>query len=129
MVDMQSQNQIKRTLSTPEAIEYILQLLEDEDESLSRSELADFLCDEFGFQDPGGKNQQTSCFLALRDLESKGWFELPPPETENRTFALRRLPEPVPQPLGVPAEVGLVRGLEFIQVESEDQRRIWRRKS
>ena len=129
MVDMEPQNQIKRTLSTPEALEYISQLLADEEESFTRSELEDFLCDEFGFQDTRGKNQQTSCFLALRDLEAKGWFELPPSEAEKRTFAVRRLPEPVPQPQGVPEEAGLVRGLEFLLVESEQQRRTWRRKS
>ena len=126
---MQSQNQIKRALSTPESIEYVLQLLTDEEESFSRTELADFLCDEFGFQDPRGQNQLTSCLIALRDLEAKGWFELPPSGAEKRTFAVRRLPEPVPEPQDVPEDVGLVRGLEFIQVESEDQRRTWRRKS
>ena len=129
MVDMQPQNQIKRMLSTPEALEYVCQLLTDEEESFSRSELADFLCEEFGFQDPGGQNQQTSCLLALRDLDAKGWIELPPSENEKRTFALRRLPAPVPDPQAVPAEAGLVRGLDLIQVEREDQRRIWRRKS
>ena len=54
---MKSQNQIKRALSTPEAIEYVLQLLEHGEESFSRTELADFLCEEFDFQDPSGKNQ------------------------------------------------------------------------
>ena len=101
----------------------------DEEESFSRSELADFLCEEFGFQDPRGQNQQASCLLALRDLDAKGWIELPPSENEKRTFALRRLPAPVPDPQAVPAEAGLVRGLDLIQVEREDQRRIWRRKS
>ena len=125
MVDMQSQNQIKRTLSSPDAITYVSQLLADEDESLSRSELADFLCEEFGFQDPRGQNQLTSCLLALRDLDAKGWLELPPSENEKRTFALRRLPAPVPDPQAVPAEAGLVRGLELILVESERQRRTW----
>src|SRR5450631_1321795 len=66
---MKSQNQIKRTLSTPEAIEYVLQLLEDEEDSFSRTELADFLCEEFEFQDPRGQNQQSGCLKALRDLE------------------------------------------------------------
>ena len=121
---MQSQNQIKRALSAPESIEYVLQLLEGE-ESFSRTELADFLCEEFGFQDPRGKNQQSSCLVALRNLEAKGWFELPPSEGEKRTFAVRRLPEPVPEPQGVPEDVGLVRRLELIQVESEEQRRTW----
>ena len=122
---MKSQNQIKRTLSTPEAIEYVLQLLEDDEDSFSRTELADFLCEEFDFQDPRGLNQQAGCLKALRDLEAKGFFELPPPEIPKGASAPRRLPESVPEPQGVPEEAGLVRGLEFILVEREDQMRIW----
>ncbi len=126
---MQSQNQIKRALSAPESIEYVLQRLEAE-ESFSRNELADFPCEEFGFQTPRGKNHQSSRLVALRNLEGKGWFELPPPEAEKRTFNVRRLPEPLPEPQeGVSEDVGLARGLEFIQVESAEQRRICRRKS
>jgi len=122
---MKSQNQIKRTLSTPEAIEYVLQLLEDEEDSFSRTELAVFLCEEFDFQDPRGLNQQTGCLKALRDLEAKGFFELPSPETPKGASAPRRLPESVPEPQAVPEEAGLVRGLEFILVERGDQMCIW----
>ena len=42
---MDAQNQIKRTLSSPEVIEYIGHLLVEEDEFLSRTELAAFLCE------------------------------------------------------------------------------------
>jgi hypothetical protein len=48
---MNTQKQIKRALSKSEAIEYVARLLEGE-EFLSRTELADFVCEEFGFQDP-----------------------------------------------------------------------------
>ena len=53
---MNLQNQIKRGLSKPKAIEYINQLLEDED-GFSRTELAECVCEQFGFQDPRGQNQ------------------------------------------------------------------------
>ena len=53
---MELQNQIKRTLSTPEAIESVRRLLEDDSIS-SRIELAELVCEEFGFQDPRGENQ------------------------------------------------------------------------
>ena len=122
---MDAQNQIKRTLSKPETIEYIGQLLEEEDEFLSRTELADFLCEEFGFQDPCGQNQRGGCLKGLRELEARGWFELPPPEMQKRNPAPRRLAEPVPEPESVPDEVGRVDGLELILVGQESQMRIW----
>ena len=97
-------------LSRPETIEYVSQLLQM-DEFFSRTELADFLCEEFGFQDPRGQNQRAGCLKALRELEAKGWFQLPPPEIQKAHPTPRRLPEPVPEPRAVPDEVGLLSGL------------------
>ena len=121
---MDIQNQIKRTLSAPEAIAYVSQLLED-DEFCSRTELADFLCEEFGFQDPRGQNQRAGCLRGLRELEAKGWFQLPPPELQKANPTPRRLPEPVPETKSVPEEVGKVSGLELVLVRQEGQMRIW----
>jgi len=121
---MNQQNQIKRGLSKPEAIKYINQLLEDED-SFTRTELAELVCDEFGFQDPSGQNQLSGCLKGLRELEAKGWFQLPRPEIRKGGPAPRRLPDPVPEPEAVPREVGEVGGLELILVEQESQMRIW----
>ena len=121
---MNIQNQIKRALSKPETIEYVGHLLE-EDEFFSRTELADFLCEEFGFQDPGGQNQRAGCLKGLRELEAKGWFQLPPAEIQKCNPAPRRLPGPVPEPQAVPEEVGMVGGLELILVAQEGQMRIW----
>jgi Domain of unknown function (DUF4338)/Transposase DNA-binding len=118
------QNQIKRTLSVPGAIAYVSQLLED-DEFCSRTELADFLCEEFGFQDPRGQNQRAGCLIALRELEAKGWFQLPPPQIQKANPTPRRLPEPVPEPKAVPEEVGRVGGLDLVLVQQEGQMRIW----
>src|SRR5688572_29200936 len=115
---MNIQNQIKRALSEPEAIEYVRRLLEEE-EFFSRTELADFLCEEFGFQDPRGERQRGGCLKGLRELEAKGWFELPPPEIQKRVPSPRRLPKPVTEPEAVPGEVGEVSGLELILVEQE----------
>lgn len=122
---MHLQNQIKRALSTTEAIEFVRGLLADADEFGSRTEVAEFLCEEFGFQDPRGENQIGGCLKALRELESKGWFELPPPETEKRPSSPRRLAEPVAEPQAVPEQVGEIIGLELILVEHLDQMRIW----
>ena len=122
--DMKLQNQIKRTLSHPEAIVYIRQLLEQEDVG-SRTELAEWCCEEFGFQDPRGENQLGGCLKGLRELEAKGWFKLPPTEMQKGKPSPRRLAAAVPKPEGVPGEVGAVCGLELVLVEQESQMRIW----
>jgi hypothetical protein len=124
MGDMKRQNQIKRTLSKPEAIEFVRQLL-NEDEIVSRTELADWVCDEFGFQDLRGQNQLSGCLKALRDLEAKGWFQLPATEIVKASPSPRRLSEPVSLPEKVPGDVGEIRGLELIEVKQESQMRIW----
>jgi hypothetical protein len=51
---MDTQNQIKRTLSQPVAIDYVTGLLKIND-SLHRSELVDLLCEQFGFHDVRGQ--------------------------------------------------------------------------
>src|SRR5437870_10640464 len=94
---MTKQNQIKRVLSEPETIEYVSRLLEEE-EFFSRTELADFLCEEFGFRDPRGEKQRGGCLKGLRELEAKGWFQLPPPESQKRAPSRRRSPKPVTEP-------------------------------
>lgn len=121
---MYLQNQIKRALSKPEAIEYVSRVLEEED-CFSRTELAELVCEEFGFQDPGGQNQLGGCLRGLRELEAKGWFQLPAPQIQKGGPAPRRLSEPVAEPEGVPPEVGEVAGLELILIEQESQMRIW----
>jgi len=121
---MKLQKQIKRALSKPEAIDYVRRLLEDEEFS-SRTELADSVCKVFGFQDPRGQDQRSGCLKALRELEAKGRFELPPPRIEKGAPTPRRLSEPVAEAEGVPAEVGQIGGLELILVEQESQMRIW----
>jgi hypothetical protein len=122
---MKVQNQIKRALSKPEAIEYVRGLLEEEEECFTRTELAEVVCEEFGFQDPRGQNQLGGCLKGLRELEAKGWFQLPRPEIQKGAPAPRRLSETVEEPQAVPAEVGDVGGLELILVEQENQMRIW----
>jgi len=48
---METQNQIKRTLTQPEAIEKINNILDTSD-NINRTKLADKLCDHFNFFDP-----------------------------------------------------------------------------
>jgi hypothetical protein len=122
---MNVQSQIKRALSAPESIKYVRLLLEEEDECLTRTGLAEVVCEEFGFQDPGGQNQIGGCLKALRELEARGWFQLPGPEIQKGAPSPRRLSGAVPEPAGVPAEAGDVAGLELVLVEDESRMRIW----
>ena len=87
--------------------------------------VTEVVCEEFGFQDPRGQNQLGGCLKALRELEAKGWFQLPRPEIQKGGPTPRRLPKAVEQPQAVPTEVGDVGGLELILVEQESQMRIW----
>ena len=73
---MLPQNQIKRTLSQPDAIAYVAEAL-ILGECAHRSALADLVCERFGFFDPRGQAQIEGCLKALRELEASGHFKLP----------------------------------------------------
>ena len=123
-VGMNTQNQIKRTLSVPTNIDYIGKLLEC-NVFLHRSEVADLICEHFGFYDARGHAQQSSCLKALRELEDSGHFTLPAVNRKAACKSPRRLPEAVAPPTDVPAEAGDVRGLALVLVGTNDQMRIW----
>ena len=62
---------------------------------------------------------------ALRELERAGQIVLPKPRWLPRMFSFKRLQEPVAAPTEVPAQVGDVRGLQLIAVETDTHKRIW----
>ena len=122
---METQNQIKRTLSRPEAIEQIRALL-DGNEDLTRSQVADRVCERFGFYDRRQQRQRNSCLIALRELEKASLIVLPASRIATRKPSSPiRLGQPVPLPRDVPTEAGEVRQLELILVETEAQMRLW----
>jgi hypothetical protein len=121
---METQNQIKRTLSQPEAIEHVRSVL-DENGGMNRTTVAEKICRHYGFTDARGALQTSSCLKALRDLERGGQIVLPKPLVQPGRGSPRRLCEPVPMPQGVPLEVGDVCGLKLVAVESVEQMRIW----
>jgi hypothetical protein len=121
---MHIQNQIKRTLSQPDAIQYIAGLLSD-NKFDNRRELASFLCERFKFYDARKETQQSGCIKALRELEAAGHFTLPVAQGRTGPNTPKRLNKPVADPTGVPEKAGKITGLELIQVSSEEQMRIW----
>ena len=112
---MITQNQIKRTLSTPANIEYISHLLENE-KIPHRTDLATRVCKQFEFYDARGQIQVSSCAKALRQLERSGHIVLPGIQRKRAKKLPRRLPEPVPLPVGVPQEVGDIEELRLLMV-------------
>ena len=123
---MEAQNQIKRTLSQPQAIDVVRRLLTDGAHT-TRSALAQAACDHFGFVDARGRAQTAGCVKALRELETVGHFALPTVAPSGRGLGktARRLDSPVPVPLNVPANAGEVVALALIKVHSLDQMRLW----
>jgi len=121
---VKQQNQIKRTLSQREAIAHIQKLIQVGG-FVNRTKLADSVCEHLGLRDPRGQLQRGGCLKALRELEAAGKFRLPAPRMTPGERVPRRLPEPVPEPRGVPEEVGELRGLELLPVESDSAKRTW----
>jgi hypothetical protein len=121
---MEIQNQIKRTLSRPESIKYVSSLL-CATGSITRTKLADRLCDKFDFFDFRGEKQRAGCMKALRELEKKEYFVLPRPCNIPSKGSPRRLAVPIPEAKRVPGEVGEIRDLQLIPVETEGHMRIW----
>jgi hypothetical protein len=121
---MDTQRQIKRTLSQPAAIASVQELLGHHGVR-HRTALADALCERFGFYDARGAPQRAGCLKALRELEAAGRFTLPAPCTQTGPKAPRRLGTPVPGPEAVPAEVGDLQGLRLELVTTVAQRRLW----
>ncbi len=122
---MNTQNQIKRTLSVSTNIDYINNLL-DSDKIAHRTDLAKTVCDEFSFYDMRGQAQLSGCLKALRELEASGHFILPKAQdTGGGKKSPRRLAEPVPTPTDVPKNVNEIKTLELVLVSESEEMRIW----
>ena len=121
---MNTQNQIKRTLSEPNAIKYVARLLKVK-RFIHRTALADSLCKQFGFYDTRNRAQRDGCLKALRELETAGHYTLPEAQGKTGPNMPKRLTEPVADPVGVPTKAGEICGLELILVNSDAQMRLW----
>lgn len=94
--------------------------------TLLRTAFADDVCLRFDFLDARGNTQRSTCLKALRDLERKGHFVLPPaPTAASRKRTPRRLAEAVPPAADVPATADAVQGLRLVLVEEPHQLRMW----
>ena len=121
---MIKQNQIKRTLSHPDAIVDISQQLSDLDNP-KLSHFADNLCQQYNFIDPQGNYQQAGCIKALRALEQANKIILPEVIRRSKKRSPRRLDQALPALTNVPSEVNQLLNVMLVLVESEDQMRLW----
>lgn len=128
---MESQSQIKRTLSTRENIELVRALLKtDYAGPRPRTDLANEVCQRLGFINALGQTQSSTCLKALRYLEAAGHFVLPEggkdqEKKPKKKHTPRSLPEAVPEPQDAPATAGEVQNLHWVLAESELQIRTW----
>ena len=118
------QNQIKQSLKEPKAIEYIQGLMKGNPE-WTRSQIALEVCDHFGFRDPQGRLQSSSCLKGLRELDSAGHFELPKSQTTPGKKLPRRAAAPILPARNVPCEASDVRGLRLILVKNQEEMQTW----
>ena len=88
-----------------------------------RSALAQHLCRALNITDHLGKPRIAGVHVALRTLESRGFWKLPKLRSGIRVQQQpRRLNTAVPAPKGVPAQVEEVQGLRLVEVSTgEDQ--------
>jgi len=119
---MQTQNLVKRTLSTPAALERIRLLAA---QAPHRTALAEQVCERFELRDARGRTQRSTALKALRELEGAGVLTLPAPRFAPRRPRPRGLDAPVPAPLAVPAEVAQVGPIELVEVTDAALRRVW----
>ncbi len=118
---MKTQNQIKRTLSRPNNLAYVANLLDDDSHTIAhRTALAKKVCEHFGFYDVRGKMQLGGCLKALRGLEQQGHFVLPKARRPPHANAPRRRQEAVPSASGVPDEVTAIKALARISHQRAD---------
>ena len=121
---MITQNQIKRTLSTPANIETIRQLLANED-IRHRTDVAIRACKQFNFTDARGQLQVSSCAKALRELEKAGHIILPGVQKKRAKKSPRRLSQAVCLPVELPDTVGDIQELRLLLVRTDEDKRIW----
>ena len=121
---MERQNQIKRTLSSPEGLVRLQSILH-ESGAAHRTALAVRVCTAFGFMNARGQAQRSGCLKALRELERAQHIVLPLPRTAPRTHRPHAVGERVASAAEVPNELSQVRGLQLVLVEDAAQRAIW----
>ncbi len=117
---MKTHQTIQEQLASPEVVSKIRDWLAG-NKRKRRLALARHLCEELELKDWRGKPRLAGVQKALRVLEEKGYWKLPKRRgVYGKKWQPRRVKGLVADPRGVPARVEQVKGLELVQVASED---------
>jgi hypothetical protein len=108
-------------LSSNEAVTKVKVWLQ-KNKTQGRSALATFLCRAFNIKDRLGQPRIAGVYVALRQLEARGFWKLPKAKFGTLYQQPRRLDRAVAAPAGVPEQVEQVKGLHLVEVSSgEDE--------
>ena len=124
---MRTNQTIQERLASPEVVTKIRDWLR-RNKHKARFALAKHLCQELALKDPRGQPRLAIVQKALRVLETKGYWRLPKRRgVYGERWQPRRLKGSVAKPRGVPPRVEQVKGLELVEVDSEDDElfRLW----
>ena len=122
---MQGILSIQQVLRQPENAALVRTLLANEAVT-TRAELVHEVCQRLNFRDPKGDWRVGTTMKALRDLESQGWWTLPKARLQcSGKWNPTRLHRPVAAAVGVPARAEDVRGLQLMEVRSEEEGQVW----
>lgn len=124
---MKSKQTIQEHLASPAVAKKIRDWLK-RNKHEARFALAGHLCKELALKDPRGKPRLAGVQKALRVLEAKGYWRLPQRRgVYGESWQPRRVEVGVAKPRGVPWRVEQVKGLELVELGSEDDElfRIW----
>ena len=116
---MQQPQTIQEILSSPHGVTVVKAGLRQFRDG-PRAALAGYVCEQLELKDPIGKPRLAGVQKALRVLEARGVWTLPPSKGPVwQGWQPRRLAAPVPPPEDVPPRVDAVRGLHLVEVTSD----------
>jgi hypothetical protein len=117
---MKTAETILELLSSSHALATIRNWLQ-KNKDKGRSALAQYLCRALNITDHLGKPRMAGVHVALRTLESRGFWKLPKGKQGTRArHQFRRLNVAVAAPKEVPAKVEEVKGLRLVEVSAGD---------
>lgn len=94
---------------------------------LSRSELANTICELFSWKRPNGKLKSIECRLFLEDLAEKGIISLPECRKQYANKGLAKIPRTMKGDIqrSIRAKLKELSPVSLVRVKDQEQRRLW----
>ena len=119
------QHRIARTLNSPEGLATLRTVIGG-NPNISRHKLAQIVCERFGFKNPRGVWQSSSCTTALNRMVGRGLLDLAPSARKHGWHRHPRGTGVEPEsPVAVPEQAGDIRDLRLELVQNDDELRLW----